>query len=184
MREAAILFIIFSVMVAGALLARRNLRMGSGDRRGAFRVALFCGAATMLAWLFLAHHVPSPGAEAQIFFQGVADALFEGAMVWITYVAIEPIVRRRWPDLLFSWSRVLAGRFRDPLVGRDALAGILGGDGERSRPERLEQPRELGESAGHDTRPALDQVPPRRAGSPRALFRDASRTASCRASRS
>jgi len=42
-------------------------------------------------------------------------------------VAIEPVVRRRWPDLLISWSRLLAGRFRDPLVGRDALAGILGG---------------------------------------------------------
>jgi hypothetical protein len=58
---------------------------------------------------------------------GIANALFEGALVWVTYVAIEPIVRRRWPDLLFSWSRVLTGRFRDPLVGRDALAGIFGG---------------------------------------------------------
>ena len=44
-----------------------------------------------------------------------------------SYIAIEPIVRRRWPDLLFSWSRLLAGRFRDPLVGRDVLAGILVG---------------------------------------------------------
>jgi serine/threonine-protein kinase len=126
-QEAVILFIIVSAMVAGALLARRNLRMGSGDRRGALRVALFCGAATMLRWLFLSHHVSSPFAEVPIFFSGVSLALFEGALVWVTYVAIEPIVRRRWPDLLFSWSRVLAGRFRDPLVGRDALAGILGG---------------------------------------------------------
>jgi serine/threonine-protein kinase len=126
-REGAILFIILSVMAAGGWLARRHLRMGSGDRRGALRVSLFCGGVTMLAWVFLAHHVSNPVAEAQIFFQGVANALFEAAMVWVTYVAIEPIVRRRWPDLLFSWSRVLTGRFRDPLVGRDALAGILGG---------------------------------------------------------
>ena len=126
-REAAILFIIVSVMVAGTLLARRHLRMGSGDRRGAARVALFCGGATMLAWVFVGHHVSSPGAEAQLFFQGVANALFEAGMVWLTYMAIEPIVRRRWPDLLFSWSRVLTGRFQDPLVGRDALAGIVGG---------------------------------------------------------
>src|SRR5262249_4582391 len=33
--------------------------------------------------------------------------------------------RRRWPELLFSSSRLLSGRFRDPLVGRDVLAGIL-----------------------------------------------------------
>ena len=126
-RDAAILFIILSVMAAGILLVRRHLRTGSGDRRGALRVALFCGGATMLAWLFGAHHVSSPGAEAESFFTGVANSLFEGAIAWVTYMAIEPIVRRRWPDLLFSWSRVLTGRFRDPLVGRDALAGILGG---------------------------------------------------------
>ena len=90
-------------------------------------VALFAGSATMLSWLFGAHHVAKPDLESEIFFQGVAGALFESAMVWLTYMAIEPIVRRRWPDLLISWSRLLAGRYRDPLVGRDALAGILGG---------------------------------------------------------
>jgi hypothetical protein len=34
-------------------------------------------------------------------------------------------VRRRWPATLVSWSRLLAGGFRDPLVGRDVLAGFL-----------------------------------------------------------
>jgi hypothetical protein len=34
-------------------------------------------------------------------------------------------VRRRWPATLISWSRLLAGGFRDPLVGRDVLAGCL-----------------------------------------------------------
>ena len=94
-------------------------------------------------------------------------------MVWITYVAIEPIVRRRWPDLLFSWSRVLAGRFRDPLVGRDALVGLIGGTASVLVLNVSNSLANWVESAGHDTRPALDEVPPRRAGSPRALFRDA-----------
>src|SRR6185369_4655391 len=96
-------------------------------RRGAMRVAVYCAAAEMLSWLFGSHHVPSPTAESQIFFHGIATALFEGGMVWITYIAIEPVVRRRWPDLLISWSRMLSGRWRDPLVGRDVLAGLLGG---------------------------------------------------------
>jgi serine/threonine-protein kinase len=34
-------------------------------------------------------------------------------------------VRRRWPQSIISWSRVLRGRFRDPLVGRDILIGGL-----------------------------------------------------------
>jgi hypothetical protein len=37
---------------------------------------------------------------------------------------VEPQVRRRWPAVLVAWSRVLSGRIRDPLVGREALAGI------------------------------------------------------------
>jgi len=34
-------------------------------------------------------------------------------------------VRRHWPATLVSWSRLLAGGFRDPLVGRDVLVGCL-----------------------------------------------------------
>ena len=42
-------------------------------------------------------------------------------------MAVEPYVRRRWPKLLVSWQRLLSGRFRDPLVGRDLLLGGLAG---------------------------------------------------------
>src|SRR5262249_52958852 len=44
---------------------------------------------------------------------------------WLIYLGLEPYVRRRWPTMLISWSRLLAWRFRDPLVGRDVLFGIL-----------------------------------------------------------
>jgi hypothetical protein len=43
--------------------------------------------------------------------------------------ALEPDLRRRSPHMLIAWSRVLAGRFTDPLVGRDVLIGILAGAG-------------------------------------------------------
>ncbi len=43
--------------------------------------------------------------------------------VWLLYVGLEPYVRRRWPQVLIGWSRLLSGRFRDPLVGRDVLIG-------------------------------------------------------------
>src|SRR5579863_5175768 len=45
----------------------------------------------------------------------------------IGYMAVEPYARRIWPNLMVSWQRILSGRFRDPLVGRDVLIGIFAG---------------------------------------------------------
>jgi hypothetical protein len=47
--------------------------------------------------------------------------------MWLSYVAIEPFVRRQWPQVLVSWARLLAGDWRDPLVGRDILIGCTAG---------------------------------------------------------
>jgi len=55
--------------------------------------------------------------------------LFWAFFFWVVYLAFEPFVRRRWPGRIISWSRVLAGGFRDPLVGRDILIGALFGLG-------------------------------------------------------
>jgi serine/threonine-protein kinase len=43
--------------------------------------------------------------------------------LWVGFLALEPYVRRRWPWRIISWNRLLAGRFRDPMVGRDVLIG-------------------------------------------------------------
>jgi hypothetical protein len=48
-------------------------------------------------------------------------------LFWILYVAIEPYVRRKWPQVLVSWTRLLSGEWRDPLVARDTLVGIAFG---------------------------------------------------------
>ena len=42
-------------------------------------------------------------------------------------MAFEPYVRRFWPQLLVGWTRLLSGRVRDPLVGRDVLVGVAAG---------------------------------------------------------
>jgi hypothetical protein len=49
--------------------------------------------------------------------------------MWLLYVALEPYVRRRWPERIIAWSRLLAGGYRDPLVGRDLLIGVVCGGG-------------------------------------------------------
>ena len=49
--------------------------------------------------------------------------VFNGVLLWTLYVALEPFVRRHWPQVLVSWTNVLTGRLRDPVVGRDVLHG-------------------------------------------------------------
>ncbi len=113
------------IALAGGLMARRNLRLGRGDRRGAFRVAaviVILGTAADLLRL--------PDAVSTWFSVAsgnLARRLFDGALVWIFYVAVEPYVRRLWPTTLIAWNRVLEGRLRDPLVGRHILIGGLFG---------------------------------------------------------
>jgi len=44
-------------------------------------------------------------------------------MVGVLYIALEPYLRRRWPQSLISWTRLLAGDVRDPLVAGHILIG-------------------------------------------------------------
>jgi serine/threonine-protein kinase len=119
-------------LVVGVALAVRNLRRGRGDRRGAMRLALFCFLLTTAAQLLRVHHSSDPEQELYLLMSLVGQALFCAAAAWLFYVVLEPFCRRRWPRLLIAWSRLLAGRWRDPMVGRDALIGasaaaLLGG---------------------------------------------------------
>lgn len=131
-RQRALVVLLLSVfiivMLGSVLLALRNLRLGRGDRKGAFRLAVFVLASSFLNWLFTSHHV-STEQEAFNFIRGVQNMLFWTFFFWVVYLAFEPFVRRRWPGRIISWSRVLAGGFRDPLVGRDILIGAVFGCG-------------------------------------------------------
>jgi len=121
--------VLFLVLLVGAVfLARRNLRLARGDRRGAFRLAILVLGALMLAWAVTAHHIPT-SYEFGLFVMGTSFSLFFAALAWLLYIGLEPYVRRRWPNSIISWSRVLAGQFRDPLVGRDVLIGVALGLG-------------------------------------------------------
>jgi hypothetical protein len=116
--------LLFSLLIVSAMLARRNLRLGRGDPRGASRLAAFVFAAWTVAWFCGAHHVPGLD-ELQLVLEYLIYAVALSCFLWVLYIALEPYVRRRWPATLVSWSRLLAGGFRDPLVGRDLLAGCF-----------------------------------------------------------
>ena len=128
---AGIAFFQLVLMIASTVIAvvitRRSLRRGRADRTGALRLALYLGAVLFAAWMIAAHHAADPDAEAQMFSSGVGEASARALIVWIFYIALEPGVRRNWPRSLIGWTRLLAGRFRDPMVGREILLGIAGG---------------------------------------------------------
>ena len=123
-------FLAVVVIVASlaALLAWRNVRAGRGDIRGASRLAAFVFGVELLEWLCNAHHV-STIHELTLFLGGVSWAAFAAGFVWMLYVALEPYVRRRWPQSMITWNRLLAGGFRDPLVGGHLLVGVAWGIG-------------------------------------------------------
>ena len=117
--------IVLLALLAGAVfLARRNYRHGRADREGAFRLAAVMFVLDMLLWLCRTHLMPTLSTLV-LFLIAAAGSLFVAAVTWILYVALEPWVRRRWPQTIISWSRLLSGQLRDPLVGRDILFGVM-----------------------------------------------------------
>ena len=112
------------IFAASLLLAYRNYSRGRGDHQGAFRLAFVVFALEISICLFRSHFVPSMDTVGLIII-AISTALFVSGFLWVLYIALEPYVRRNWPQTLISSTRLLSGRYRDPLVGRDLLFGIL-----------------------------------------------------------
>jgi len=106
------------ISVVAVLLALRNLRLGRGDRRGAMRLSMFLLAAGV------ASNALETG-DLLMLTRGPVLVFYVPAFVWLLYIALEPHLRRVWPETMIGWSRLLAGSLRDPLVGRDVLVGVL-----------------------------------------------------------
>jgi serine/threonine protein kinase len=117
---------LFTIIIIGTILTRGNIRAGRSDRHGAARLALLAFALMWISGFLFAHHVPTTS-EMRFFFITTGWSLIASATVWLLYAALEPHVRKRWPSSLISWSRLLAGQFRDPVVGRDLVVGIVVG---------------------------------------------------------
>ena len=122
----AIFFILAATVAGTAVFAQRNVRAGRGDRRGALRVSAFVFAAMMISWFFGESHVATLW-EVALVVMALSWALLSAAFCWLAYLAAEPFLRRRWPEVLVTWTRLVAGEFRDPLVGRDLLVGCAAG---------------------------------------------------------
>ena len=111
------------LLLCGSWLAWRNYRAGRSDVRGAMRLAAVGFVAQSLGGLVAIHHVPTPS-EGSRLINALGFGLFIAALACVLYLALEPFVRRRWPQSLISWTRLLAGDVRDPLVAGHILLGV------------------------------------------------------------
>jgi len=117
--------LMMGLLIVGGVLTYKNIKAGRADTRGAWRVALFSGVfMTFARWCSGANLLPRDQFELiQIFAWGA----FMGLGAWSAYLAIEPVVRRRWPTMLVGWTRLISGHVTDPLVGRSVAAGAVAG---------------------------------------------------------
>jgi hypothetical protein len=125
-RDTAIVTVLFALLFGilggAAFLARKNLRSGRGDLQAATRLGVCMAAVLMAVWFCRVHLAASLGMLA-MFLVAVCTSAFYGVLLWTIYVALEPYVRKHWPQVLVSSTNVLAGRVADPVVGRDVLLG-------------------------------------------------------------
>jgi serine/threonine-protein kinase len=118
---------IFAALIVGCILmVRRNRRLKRGDEAGSAHLGGFLFYVFLVSWLLRAHHVASTD-EFGIVILAFAWAFLVSSFARILYFAIEPFVRRRDPHTLISWTRLIGGKIRDPLVGRDVLIGTTYG---------------------------------------------------------
>jgi hypothetical protein len=122
---AVVLF--FVLLGLPAFFGWRNIRAGRADVGSAFRFGLAGGILAFMSGAFLSAYFPAIEPTMGRVFVITALSLFLGAVMGLGYLAAEPYLRRYWPDLLISWTRLMAGRYRDPRVGRDVLIGAAAG---------------------------------------------------------
>jgi hypothetical protein len=94
------------------------------DLRGAANFIGAISAWIVTVWLIYGHHNWSVDAELTQLIAIFGFACYIALQSGFFYLALEPAVRRRWPWQFTAWNRLLAGRWRDPMLGRDLLVGI------------------------------------------------------------
>jgi serine/threonine-protein kinase len=108
-------------------LVIRNVKHGPGHRQAADRIAVFVAVGSILAGISRAHHVANVVEETSFVLSVSGWSLIWAAFCCVCYLGCEPPLRRHAPQVLAASTRLLAGRFRDAVVGRDVLIGVLGG---------------------------------------------------------
>ena len=122
--EKLFIYMLITVFIGAGILARRNLRLGYGDRQGSRRLGVTVALGTVVQLVLGGHQVPVASEQLPFLFVSTGSALLWAGFSWLIYMSVEPYVRRWWPTTLVGWTRLISGRGRDPLVGREVLVGL------------------------------------------------------------
>jgi hypothetical protein len=115
-------------LLIGFLLAVYNLRRKRGDTKSATRLALFLLLVDIPLFLLGVQHASHHLADyLAAFGQFFAQGLLSAAFLWMVYVAVEPLTRKKIPELLVASALILQDRWRSPRVGREILIGTVVG---------------------------------------------------------
>ncbi|HEX8881275.1 MAG TPA: hypothetical protein VF749_14655, partial [Candidatus Acidoferrum sp.] len=119
--------LVFAALLLGSILiVRRNVRQKRGDQAGSWRLANFLFFVFLAMWALQAHHLASMS-EFRTIVMALAWAFLSSTFARQLYFGLEPFVRRRDPHTLIGWARLVSGKVRDPVVGRDVLIGTAYG---------------------------------------------------------
>jgi hypothetical protein len=110
---------------AAVVLAARSLVRQRGDALGAFQLGLAIFATVVAFTVFAGSHPGDPVRLGNLLVKGVMHGLVVAAEFALYYLALEPYLRRIYPEAMISWSRLVRERFDDPLIGRHVLIGLL-----------------------------------------------------------
>ncbi len=113
-------------ITASPWVAYKNIAAKRSNLRGATRLAGFVFLSHVALWLCRVHIAPTSDMIG-VFLLELSAASFYGVACWMVYMAVEPYVRKRWPQCLISWTSILEGKWRDPIVGRDVMMGLAAG---------------------------------------------------------
>jgi hypothetical protein len=116
----------YAMLAVAVVLAWKNIRDGKADLRGGGKLAALCFTSVAVGRYLSSPHVAGD-AELSIFWRSLSIAFTNAAPDFICYISLEPWVRKIWPQILIPWSRYTTRGLRDPVVGRDLLAGALFG---------------------------------------------------------
>jgi tRNA A-37 threonylcarbamoyl transferase component Bud32 len=115
------------VMLFVFLFAWLNIRASRADCKNALRAGAF------VLLLYFVQEGAALNLNAPDFASSIlglfgdrawGHILGHGFFVTAAYIAIEPYIRRYWPRSMVGMARLLGGRWRDPIVGKELLAGV------------------------------------------------------------
>lgn len=119
------LLLFASAYLFAGRMAWGNWKAGRTDRVGAWRLAVLIASGAFATCLLAAHYNSFQNFNRALS-NWLSVSVFVGVLFGTMYLAFEPHVRKRWPEMLVGWARLFSGRLTDPLVGRHVLYGVAG----------------------------------------------------------